>query len=207
MRKIIIIWASTFLIYSLFLIWYSGLGLKFQPEEIEQVIAKMQAAGFGRDPERLRHFMLNDDGKDFVMVNLLAFNHPEKESMEKLQQYSGPFIKELLTRAGHPVFFSRGAGPAAEYWGLEKGAENWNVVAAVRYRSRRDLIEMVMWPEFRDLHPFKEAALEKTLAFPASPWFVLGGARLTVGLILALIAALATAILKTPSSSSNNTRA
>ena len=39
-------------------------------------------------------------------------------------------------------------------------------------------------------HGLKLDALEKTLAFPSSPWFVLGGPRLVVALTIALLAAL-----------------
>ena len=39
-------------------------------------------------------------------------------------------------------------------------------------------------------HGLKLDSLEKTFAFPASPWFMLGGPRIVVALAIALVAAL-----------------
>jgi hypothetical protein len=54
----------------------------------------------------------------------------------------------------------------------------------VRYRSRRDFLEIVTDPAFSGKHHFKAAALEKTIAFPVEPDFNLGDPRLLIGLLI-----------------------
>jgi len=88
-----------------------------------------------------------DDGKEFVMLNLVRYNagqvaHPETGTLstgpELIQGYFGPFSKALLRRGGHPM----------------------------RYRSRRDLVALVSDPRFNDGHKFKLAAIDGTISFP-----------------------------------------
>ena len=57
----------------------------------------------------------------------------------------------------------------------------------VGFRSRRDLLEVLPATLGSEHHGLKLAALEKTFAFPASPWFMPGGPRVVVALAVALI--------------------
>ena len=66
----------------------------------------------------------------------------------------------------------------------------WYTGALVRYRSRRDLLEIVTDPEFRGRHHFKVAALDKTIAYPIETPFYPGDPRLLLGLIAALLISL-----------------
>ena len=67
------------------------------------------------------------------------------------------------------------------------GMERWTRGAAMRYRSRRDLMEIATNPAFSGSHDFKVAAMRKTIAFPVDPWFQLGDPRLLMALFLGLI--------------------
>ena len=58
----------------------------------------------------------------------------------------------------------------------------------MRYRSRRDLMEIATNPAFSGRHEFKIAAIRKTLAFPIDPWGQLGDPRLVLGLVVAVLA-------------------
>jgi hypothetical protein len=60
----------------------------------------------------------------------------------------------------------------------------------IRYRSRHDFMDMLPDTVGSEHHGLKLAALEKTFAFPASQWFMLGGPRVVVALLIALIAAI-----------------
>ena len=131
----------------------------------------------------------DDDGKGFLMVNLLALNTPKRDAIRTLDLYGKPFMRELLKRAGHPVLFSKVLARAVEYWGLPNGCERWDAVAIVRYRSRRDLVEMALWHEFLSLHQHKTTALKKTIAIPLSPRFFTGGIPLLAGLAVFCIGA------------------
>jgi hypothetical protein len=67
------------------------------------------------------------------------------------------------------------------------GMEQWTAGAGMRYRSRRDVLEISMNPAFQGAHEFKVAAMAKTIAFPIDPWFHLGDPRILLALLLALI--------------------
>lgn len=57
----------------------------------------------------------------------------------------------------------------------------------MRYRSRRDLMDILSNPAFAGRHEFKVAAIEKTIAFPLDPWFQLGDPRLVLALLFLVI--------------------
>ena len=60
----------------------------------------------------------------------------------------------------------------------------------MRYRSRRDLMEIASAPEFNGPHEFKLASMKKTIAFPIEPNLLIGDLRGLVGLLLFSLAAM-----------------
>jgi hypothetical protein len=59
----------------------------------------------------------------------------------------------------------------------------------VRYRSRRDLMEVASSAsDDASIHDFKIAAIEKTIAFPIDPWFQLGDPRLVLAGLFGIVA-------------------
>ena len=66
--------------------------------------------------------------------------------------------------------------------GIE-GAESWDGAGLMRYRSKRDLLEIASNPVFGEKHDYKVAALEKTIAFPITTSVNLGDPRLILGLL------------------------
>ena len=70
------------------------------------------------------------------------------------------------------------------------GVDVWDMGGLVRYRSRRDFLEIVTDAAFSGKHHFKAAALEKTIAFPVEPDFNLGDPRLLIGLFILSFTAL-----------------
>ena len=67
-------------------------------------------------------------------------------------------------------------------------ADDWSVAGMIRYRSRRDLMNILPATIGSEHHGLKLESLEKTFAFPASPWFMFGGPRIVVALGIALLA-------------------
>ena len=57
----------------------------------------------------------------------------------------------------------------------------------MRYRSRRDMLEIVTNPAFQGSHEFKVAAIDKTVAFPVDPWYSLGDPRILLFLVFLVI--------------------
>lgn len=184
--------------YGLFWAWYSARRKPLTADEVEAYMAKLSASGrSGPALERVRAFLQADTGRSFVMVNLIKLRaQPEPmppggptTSAAVLERYTSQFLPALLRRAGHPILTGKATGDALEVWGVSEG-ETWTNVGLVRYRSRRDMIEEVTKADFEASHPYKIAAIEKTIAVPADPWVYAGDPRLLLGL-LALIGILA----------------
>ena len=187
----IMIWGLAFVLYALFWLWYVGFRPRVTAEEVEETMKLFSGSGewTEQQQENLRNFLTNDNGKDFVMVNLLLLNAPVAESRKKLRTYQKIFLGSLLRKAGHPVFVAMAASGNVENVASDHD-EGWGAAGMIRYRSRRDLMEIMPATIGSEHHGLKLAALERTFAFPASPWFLFGGPKLLAPLVLGLIAAL-----------------
>ena len=184
-----LLWLIALLTYALFYCWYVGFRSRVTPAEVEETMAILDAGLVDETRKsHLRHFLANDDGKDFVMVNLLELAKPRKESSKNLNAYQKIFLGQLLRAAGHPILIARAASGNIENVACQE-FDNWTAAGMVRYRSRRDLMEILPATIGSEHHELKLSALDKTYAFPASPWFVVGGPKLLVPLLIALIAA------------------
>jgi len=190
------IWLALALLYAVFTGWYTSWSGPLTPDEVDGYVAEL--AERGAKDERLdlwRHFLATDTGDDFAMLNAIDLRDtalavegvPAGESAQQmLNRYLEPFLGKALTRAAHPVMIGTAASGALDLWGIE-GAEHWSTGGLVRYRSRRDVIEMALDALDSDLHRYKIAAMEKTIAFPLDPWFQLGDPRLVLALVFAVI--------------------
>jgi hypothetical protein len=103
-----------------------------------------------------------------------------------LGKYMEYMYPALFARACHPVLYGRAANTAMDLMNAE-GMERWTVGAGMRYRSRRDMLEIATNPSFAGSHEFKVAAMRKTIAFPIDPWVQLGDPRLVLALLLGLL--------------------
>lgn len=191
-----LLWGGLVLLYGGFFYWYTPLGGPLTEQEIDGYLAKMQARG--AEPEamdRLRRFLESDTGDDFVMMNVMELHEvpvpvagvlPGETSTEVLGRYMDYMWPALLRRACHPVIMGQAAADALDVWGID-GAGQWSQAAFMRYRSRRDLMEIAGDPAFQGPHEFKEAAMARTIAFPADPWYYSGDPRLLLALVLILL--------------------
>ena len=186
------IWITAAVAYALFWCWYVGFKKKVTPAEVEATMRLFNddEGWTNAQTENLRKFLLADDGRDFVMVNLLHLRSPKREARKNLARYQKIFLGALLRRAGHPVMIANAASGNVEDVACND-FDNWGAAGMIRYRSRRDLMEILPATVGSEHHNLKLASLEKTFAFPASPWFIAGGPRIVVALAIALVAALA----------------
>lgn len=170
------IWIVAALAYLVFAVWYFNWKGPLGPDEVTRLIAQMEknSSQSPTDLNVIRQFLEDDDGKEFVMLNLIRFNkgdvaHPLTGAIstgpELIQGYFGPFSKALFRKGGHPVFMGRKKGGYIDSWN-SAADEGFQVVGAMRYRSRRDLMALVADPRFRDSHKFKLAAIDGTTSFP-----------------------------------------
>ena len=187
--------------------WYTNAGGALSTSEIERFVETMRSNGIA--PERiarLRRFMAEDDGNQFLMVNIIDLaarpapvaGVPEDEPASAiLARYMEHMYPELLKRACHPTFAGRAVFRAMDLEGVDglDGAERWTDAALVRYRSRRDLLEIALAPVFSDKHAFKVAALEKTIAYPVEPTLYLSDLRVLLLLVLVAIFAVVDSVV------------
>jgi hypothetical protein len=198
MNKITWVWLVIGLIYAAFFSWYTSFGGPLTDEEITQYMGKFEQQSPAPPPEAqdiLRKFLEEDTGDDFVMVNVIDMYdtplqiegvEPGESSDDVLGKYMAYMFPALFSRACHPILFGEAANNAMDLMNAE-GMEHWTRGAAMRYRSRRDLMEIATNPAFSGSHDFKVAAMRKTIAFPIDPWMQLGDPRLVLALLLGLI--------------------
>ena len=194
-------WILLGVLYGIFFFWYTSFEGPLTEEEVAYFSRVIENSPGGQERlERWQGFMQTDTGDDFAVWNAIdlldtprpvAGALPGESAQQVLDRYSTPFMSKALTRAGHVVMLGFSAGRAIDLWGLE-GAENWDQGALIRYRSRRDLLEIFeeITADESGIHAFKVAAMEKTLAFPLDPWFQLGDPRLVLAMLFLIIALL-----------------
>ena len=148
--------------------------------------------------KQFRELAKGDDGRDYWMINLLKFRDKAvypvsvmeemgNDAMKANARYNRAIVPFLLKHGGHPVFMTRVAGRFIR----DVSAEDWDQVAAVRYRSRRDMLKMAVDLAGKDIDIHKWAALERTQVFPVKPVLSLLFLRSMVAVILAALGGLA----------------
>ena len=195
-----VIWGSALALYVLFRLWYDNWRGPLTKAEIDAFFAQVQGRySGGNDPAVLRRFLEEDDGKEFVMLNLVKIEegmvaHPETgeqvSGYSMMRRYSDPFVKALMRRGGHPGMVGAKVGPYIDAWNVQ-GDPGWSIFGLMRYRSRRDLTILVRDPAFRAAHPNKLLGIDMTYSFPTTKVMALyASPRVTMALALALAAAL-----------------
>jgi hypothetical protein len=195
------VWPVALGLYGAFRLWYDNWRGPLSKAEIDAFMTEAARTSINQysDPAVVRAFLEADDGKEFVMSNLIrvhpgAVPHPltaaPTPGLELFQDYARLFVKLLFRHGGHPMLAMRKVGGYVDAWntGPDPG---WHVVGAMRYRSRRDMMALVVNPALRDVHALKTAGTAVTFSFPAQVIvsFALRP-RAWVALVLALLAAL-----------------
>ena len=196
-----IFYAGLLLVYVLGLSWYGGSGDPVKDAELESYIkALISNAGVrGKDTDKtvdyMRRLAEKDDGNEFIMVNLIRFRETslyskdspwvaETDPMIADARYGDGVIPLLLKRGSLPVFVSSVSGGFIN----ETTHDEWDMVAMVRYRSVRDMLQMMVEMSSTDLADHKWAAIEQTHVFPVKPKISLVSLRLMIGILLLLFA-------------------
>ena len=192
------IWLVLAVVYAAFFGWYTSFGGPLTAQEVDQYMTLFAEREDPPPPETLallRRFLEEDTGDDFVMINVIDMYdeplpmegvEPGETSDEVLDKYMAYMMPALISRASHPVLYGTAANSAMDLMNAD-GMEKWTTGAGMRYRSRRDMMEITVNPAFRGSHDFKIAAMAKTIAFPVDPWFQLGDPRLVLALLFGLI--------------------
>ncbi|MEM6301572.1 MAG: hypothetical protein AAF749_07515 [Pseudomonadota bacterium] len=183
-----------------FTYWYTNTAGALTEAEKAHYLELARAQGDGVVSERFKAFLDSDEGKSFVMFNVLDLATdpvlpddaaPGSSASDLLAHYMEFMFPALLRRACHPIYSGEAFSPAMDLVGLdEPGVANWTQGALMRYRSRRDLIEIALDPRFSDRHDYKIAALTKTIAFPVETTFSYSDPRVLLALVLLSLALL-----------------
>jgi hypothetical protein len=195
-------------IYLGWLVWYGGSGNPLTIEEASYFKDQMTQSGeiYKKDVTEplmyMDHLIESDDGNEFIMVNLIKFRaiatYPpgsqwagETDPGLADSRYGEAILPLLLKRASLPILTSSVNGKF-----INDGGDNeWDMVALVRYRSVRDMLDMMLEMSTMDIIDHKWAAIERTHVFPVKPRLSLISLRLILAMILVLIAVFTTYLL------------
>lgn len=196
------VWLVAAALYGAFRLFYDNWRGKLTADEIDTMLARAAAQGGGElnDLTIVREFLEADDGREFVMVNLVRVpdtmvtdpdTGAQVPAAAMLKTYSTTFIKRLIKYGGHPALAMRKVGGYVDAW-MVPPDPGWTIVGFMRYRSRRDMMKMATDPSFGDVHKYKVLGVAETFSFPTQPFLrAYVSPRVTVFLVLALAAALA----------------
>jgi hypothetical protein len=195
------LWAAAAAVYLGFRLWYDNWRGPIRPGEIDRLMARAEAlwpAGLN-DLGQIRRFLETDDGREFIMVNLIRVRPGEvaepvtgqvRSGLSLLKAYFAVFAPTLIVNGGLPLLSYRKISGYVDALNVPPDP-GWSVAGLMRYRSRRDMMVLATNARFLEAHGLKMAALTHAMAFPARPISSLvAGPRLALGLILALAAAL-----------------
>ncbi len=184
------------LLYGLFLLWYGGRGNPLSEAEIVQFETELSRLMHGREgqtaQELVRALAARDDGREFVMHNLVRYRaralYPAgyefgDSARAADQRYGRAVLWPLLRSASVPVFLAKCAGRFM----APEGTPAWDYVAMVRYRSRRDFLRFAVVIEGQDIAVHKWAAIEQTQITPLKPLASLIFVRAAVAVLFALV--------------------
>ncbi|SUZ49453.1 uncharacterized protein METZ01_LOCUS2307 [marine metagenome] len=194
-----ILWSIVLIFYTIFFCWYTNLKGPLSTEEIDYYVERLIENG--SSPENIKNakkFLIEDKGKDFYMLNMMDFSDsppdlpetgPNASASDLMNHYMEYMFPELLSRACHPIFAGKMVFQALDLTGIEN-AELWDQGAIMRYRSRRDMLEISVNPIFSTRHDYKIGALDKTIATPVEADIILVDFRFLLALILFSVASL-----------------
>jgi len=201
----LMVWAIPAVLYAMFFFWYTSFGGPLTQQEVDRYVAVLEERGGDAEGlSRIRAFLETDTGNDFLMINNLHMKdapdqvegvEPGDSSDDVMAKYMAYMWPALLARASHPVMFGAAVSDALDVVGIDD-ARVWNRGAAMRYRSRRDMMEITSNPAFAGRHDFKTASLEKTIAFPIEDGLLLTDPRVLLFFILLSVSGVLNAIIR-----------
>jgi hypothetical protein len=145
--------------------WYQWSASALLPSEVNEYMTKIEAQtqrpGARHDLPALRKFLVEDDGEPVYTVNLYSFHdvadYPADSEFggtgtEAYDRFSNVMISLMVKRGSHPVYGSDWA---------DRSNSNWDRIIIVRYRSRRDLVDLFATDQFAEASLHKWASLRE----------------------------------------------
>lgn len=196
MQRRLIIWIVLIAIYGAFLTWHFSFKPPLTEEEVTAFIAGEDPEGAPEfaSTEAFVSFLSEDNGRPFYMLNLIELRpealYPEgyetdiTSAEEADAAYGNQVVRLLFARGSYPLL--RMAPHEVLIDSVGGAAASFDHAIVVRYRSRRDLLDMITSPEFQAAEVHKWASVERTLVAPTSS---IGATPLSLIVPIALLGA------------------
>lgn len=157
--------APPLIAFFMMMYWYQWGSSSLSPSEVEEYMAVLEAQtqtpGARHDLTALRNFLSEDDGKPIYTVNLYNFHdvasYPDGSAFggtgaQAYERFSQIMVPLMLKRGSHPIYGSTWA---------DRFNSKWDRIVIVRYRSRRDLVDLFATDDFADGSLHKWASLRE----------------------------------------------
>jgi hypothetical protein len=202
MRKFLsgssLLFVTLSLLFVLFSSWYDGWWISPLTPQEGEVLFKALSGDRAENQlqskinrKSVEAFARTDDGGEFYMLNLIK-NKKENDPNGADTGGDSTGVDKRYTSVVFPLLFQRGCHPVLvskplSTFSLPTIDEEWDAIFVIRYRSRRDLLEIVTTEAFQNAWGHKLATVEKTVVIPSSP--ILPGISLKwiFGLLLLVI--------------------
>jgi len=145
-------------------------------QEIEQLMLRVERLPFpdaarAEVRSRLRSWLESDDGKPFIMLNLMRY-YPELRPLpcaplfegtprESNARYEAAVTPMLLRVGGYPLY--SGTPHGKNILEHDPALDDWSRLVLVRYPSRRAFMKLVTNPAYPAIEPYKLMALQVML--------------------------------------------
>lgn len=169
MRRLLTLWLGLVLVYAALIAWHQPLRGPLDEDEVRAAFGGQYAQmrqSKDAQAQAILGFFLNDDGRPFFMVNLNAVPEQTPEVKAAARDYGTFMLAQLLPRASYPVLSTDIVAGLSNSLGDD--LTRIDHVVVVRYRSRRDFLEVVASSEFQQKFASKGASLEGWYAAPST---------------------------------------
>jgi hypothetical protein len=149
----------------IFMYWYQWGTQILSADEVSSYMnvikVQTQNTPAKHDLPALRKFLIEDDGKPVYTVNLYNFHttadYPQNSDFkgsgeQAYERFSKTMISLMVKRGSHPIYGS--------YWS-DSSSSKWDRIVIVRYRSRRDLVDLFATKDFAEASLHKWASIKE----------------------------------------------
>ena len=162
--------------YGCFLLWHFNWRGPMQADEIANMLEILKSNDINKhsDLTVLHEFMLSDTGKDFCMANFVELAASDVKDpvtgellapRKAVEKYTKGILPIMLKHGCYPVYQALKVGGHIDSWGSDDKFE-FPAIAMMRWRSRRDFMNIVTDPAFSAAISFKYQSITRTISVP-----------------------------------------
>lgn len=163
------LWIGLAIVYAALIAWHQPLRGPLSEAEVRAAFGGQYEQMLQNEAAQARAFLdffLTDDGRPFFMVNLNALPEQTPDVEDAARQYGSFMMLQLLPRASYPVMSTDVIAGLTNSLGVD--LTPFDRLVVVRYRSRRDFLEIVATSAFRQEVGNKGASLDGWYSAPST---------------------------------------